>query len=290
MSFTEEEFSNETLATNRDGGPSFPVVERFVSINGEGLRAGRLAAFIRMAGCNLACSWCDTSWANEDSCPHETLRVSDLVSWVKSTCVSCVTLTGGEPALQPDLDKLVEALVLSPDWGCGLPSNSPGCALRAALSEDQGQTQRTAVAINFDSLTKRVVELETNGSLDLMQLHQLRQALAERATIPTTIAFTVDCKLPSSGMFAEMLESNYELLTPDDVVKFVIAGREDLEAALTRIREFDLTSKCEVLFSPVFSCIDPADIVAFMEAHALSTVRLQMQLHKIIWPHVDKGV
>ena len=37
---------------------AFPVVERFVSINGEGLRAGRLSAFIRMAGCNLACSWC----------------------------------------------------------------------------------------------------------------------------------------------------------------------------------------------------------------------------------------
>ena len=282
MSFIEEELSSETLVTSSSKEPSFPVVERFVSINGEGLRAGRLAAFIRMGGCNLACSWCDTSWANEDSCPHETLRIPELVSWVRSTRVSCVTLTGGEPALQPGLDKLITALALSADWGCDL---------RASLSEaGQLQNQGAALASNFDGLSKRVVELETNGSLDLAQLHQLRLTLAKKVTIPTTIAFTVDCKLPSSGMFAEMLETNYELLTPDDVVKFVVAGTEDLEAALARIREFDLTSKCEVLFSPVFSCIDPADIVSFMEAHALSTVRLQLQLHKIIWPHVDKGV
>lgn len=104
------------------------------------------------------------------------------------------------------------------------------------------------------------------------------------------LAFTVDCKLPSSGMFAEMLDSNYALLTSQDVVKFVIAGTQDLETALAQIQNYELPSKCEVFFSPVFSCIDPADIVSFMQAHELSTVRLQLQLHKIIWPEKDKGV
>ena len=45
--------------------PSYQVVEIFQSINGEGQRAGERAAFVRMKGCNLACSYCDTSWANE---------------------------------------------------------------------------------------------------------------------------------------------------------------------------------------------------------------------------------
>ena len=41
---------------------TYPVVEKFVSINGEGQKAGEIAAFIRMRGCNLACNYCDTSW------------------------------------------------------------------------------------------------------------------------------------------------------------------------------------------------------------------------------------
>lgn len=235
----------------------FPVAEHFVSINGEGSRAGRLAAFIRMAGCNLACSWCDTSWANEDSCQYESLNVDQLVSWVASSGVSCVTLTGGEPTLQPGLANLIDSLARSDEWG------------------RQG---------------KRVIEIETNGSVDLSGFDQLRKSLASELPRTTTIAFTVDCKMPSSGMFLEMLDSNYNLLCEDDVVKFVVASSDDLQTALERIDEFDLCERCEVFFSPVFSCIEPSEIVAFMQEHALYQVRLQLQLHKIIWPNVEKGV
>lgn len=91
-------------------------------------------------------------------------------------------------------------------------------------------------------------------------------------------------------MFDEMLTSNYALLTMQDAVKFVVANKQDLEVALNEIQTYELSSKSEVFFSPVAGSIDPADIVAFMQAHTLSTVRLQLQLHKIIWPHVDKGV
>jgi 7-carboxy-7-deazaguanine synthase len=47
------------------------VVEKFISINGEGRRAGELAVFIRFKGCNLNCSYCDTKWANEPACDYE---------------------------------------------------------------------------------------------------------------------------------------------------------------------------------------------------------------------------
>ena len=96
-----------------------PVVERFVSVNGEGPRAGRLAAFIRFAGCNLACSWCDTAWANVNKCDHEDMKPQSLVEWVSDAGVSCVTLTGGEPTLQPGLPALIIALLGSDAWGSG---------------------------------------------------------------------------------------------------------------------------------------------------------------------------
>ena len=50
------------------------VVEKFVSINGEGQRAGEPAAFVRFQGCNLACGYCDTKWALEKDCPCEEMK------------------------------------------------------------------------------------------------------------------------------------------------------------------------------------------------------------------------
>ena len=244
-------------------GHSLPVVERFVSINGEGPRAGRLAAFIRFAGCNLACSWCDTAWANVGTCKHEDMAPDSLVEWAAGTGVSCVTLTGGEPALQPGLPALIATLCESDSWG--LSGN-------------------------------RVIELETNGAVDLEALTELRGSLefADAAegcgAGRPSVCFTVDCKMPSSGMASEMLPSNYALLRAGDAVKFVVASREDLECAKKVIEEHDLCSTCEVFFSPVFSCIEPAEIVDFMEQQGLAQVRLQLQLHKIIWPDVDRGV
>ena len=87
-----------------------PVVEKFVSINGEGRCAGKLAAFIRFAGCNLRCSYCDTMWANEPGAAVQSETVAALVAWVRETGVECVTLTGGEPVLQPHLAQLVRVL------------------------------------------------------------------------------------------------------------------------------------------------------------------------------------
>ena len=79
---------------------SFPVVEKFVSINGESICAGEPAVFIRFRGCDLNCSYCDTKWANSISAPAEMLSAKDISSYVESTGITDVTLTGGEPLLQ----------------------------------------------------------------------------------------------------------------------------------------------------------------------------------------------
>ena len=87
------------------------VAERFVSINGEGRRAGELAVFIRFCGCNLNCRYCDTKWANLPDTPFESLSPEEIVSYVLYSGVRNVTLTGGEPLLQPELPALVQALM-----------------------------------------------------------------------------------------------------------------------------------------------------------------------------------
>lgn len=89
----------------------YPVAEKFVSINGEGKRAGELAVFIRFRKCNLRCSYCDTKWADSDDCKAEMLSAEEITEYVIGTGVENVTLTGGEPLLQADIYCLIEMLM-----------------------------------------------------------------------------------------------------------------------------------------------------------------------------------
>ena len=214
------------------------VVERFVSINGEGAHAGELAAFIRFKGCNLCCSYCDTSWANEPDAKASPTSVEELVRWVKAVNVRNVTLTGGEPLLQKDIEPLV-----------------------AALKDCR-------------------VEIETNGSVPFSRL----------AEIEHRPVFTMDYKLPGSGMESHMNTANFALLNSHDSVKFVVGSEEDLNRAAEIIDRFKLIDRCHVYFSPVFGKIEPARIVEFMTERNLNGDRIQLQLHKFIWAPDKRGV
>lgn len=88
----------------------YKVVEKFVSINGEGKRAGQLAVFVRFKGCNLNCSYCDTGWANEKDAPYTLMSAEDIYDYIKETGVKNCTLTGGEPLLQDNIKALLELL------------------------------------------------------------------------------------------------------------------------------------------------------------------------------------
>lgn len=88
----------------------YKVVEMFTSINGEGRRAGQLAVFVRFAGCNLRCSFCDTMWANDAHTAYKTMTEEEIAQEIIRTGVQCVTLTGGEPLLQKDIDVLLRRL------------------------------------------------------------------------------------------------------------------------------------------------------------------------------------
>ena len=186
-------------------------------------------------------------WANAPAAAEcaERVSVADLVAWARETRVECITLTGGEPALQPELPRLVRALLAEP--------GPLGRGLR--------------------------VEIETNGAADLCELASLRE---ECASLPGSLTFTVDWKLPASGMEDRMLRENFALLDARDTVKFVCV----LEVS----RELGLPNRVPVYLSPVFGRLDPARIVDFMQDNNLIWATAQLQLHKIIWPGVEKGV
>ena len=87
----------------------FNVVEKFVSINGEGQHAGELAVFIRLRGCNLHCSYCDTRWACTKDAKAVEMTEDEIIQYVISTKVKRVTLTGGEPLLSENIIILLKA-------------------------------------------------------------------------------------------------------------------------------------------------------------------------------------
>jgi len=86
------------------------VSELFVSIQGESLAAGRPCAFVRLAGCNLRCAYCDTNYA-WDAEAGRAMAVGDVAAWVSRSGTLLVEITGGEPLLQPAVYPLMETLI-----------------------------------------------------------------------------------------------------------------------------------------------------------------------------------
>ena len=91
-------------------------------------------------------------------------------------------------------------------------------------------------------------------------------------------------------MEENMCMDNFELAGKNDTVKFVVSDREDLKKAVEIVKQYRLTDKCSVYFSPVFGKIEPVEIVNFMMENKLNGVNMQLQLHKIIWNPNKRGV
>ncbi len=124
------------------------------------------------------------------------------------------------------------------------------------------------------------VEIETNGSIDIRPFSEIR---------PRPV-FTLDYKCPGSGMEGYMLTSNYDCLETCDSVKFVVSSREDLDCAKRVCDDCRLAERCHVFLSASFSDISPRDIVDYMISRGWQDVRLQLQMHKYIWPPEMRGV
>lgn len=211
------------------------VNEIFYSIQGESSFAGYPCVFVRLTGCNLRCSYCDTQYAYVEG---EELAISPLVKRVRAFECPLVEITGGEPLLQNETPELIYTLL------------------------NEGHT----------------VLLETNGSLDI-------------SPVDFRCVRILDVKCPSSGQSPCNDLTNLQRLSSRDEVKFVIGDRADYDYARQILRELAGRSpevSC-VHFSPVFGKMKPDTLAGWILDDHLP-VRLQLQLHKIIWDPQLRGV
>lgn len=209
------------------------INEIFSSIQGETSFAGLPFTFVRLTGCNLRCSYCDTRYAYEEGSDYS---LDEVVAEVKKRVVPRVVMTGGEPLLQDETSELCARL------------------LSAGFT----------------------VLLETNGSLLIKDLD-------------TQIHRILDIKCPGSGMNQCMDYRNIDYLTERDEVKFVITDRKDFTWALEILTQYKLQGRVQILFSPVYEQLHPRELAAWILQEKLN-VRLQLQIHRYIWPDTLRGV
>jgi len=210
------------------------VNEIFYSIQGESTFAGLPCTFIRLTGCNLRCSYCDTKYAYNEG---TSLTVNDIIDRISDYRCFLVEITGGEPLIQDETPLLITNLI------------NNGYKLL----------------------------LETNGTIDISQVDERCIKI-------------VDIKCPGSGESGKNILDNLNRLNISDQVKFVISSREDYGYAkdiIKRIPSWFLREN--ILISPVPGKMDFSDLAKLILEDRLA-VRFHIQLHKIIWPDINRGV
>lgn len=202
------------------------ITEIFHSLQGETSRTGLPTVFVRLTGCPLRCTWCDTTYSFTGG---TTRSFDDILTEVASYHCQTICVTGGEPLAQKNCLSFLAALC------------------------DAGYS----------------VSLETSGALDI-------------GGVDPRVSRIVDLKAPDSGESARNLLSNIPQLTLRDEVKLVLASSADYEWAKAQIAKYHLTERCPVLMAPVQGQLAPADLAAWILRDRLP-VRMQIQLHKVIW-------
>jgi 7-carboxy-7-deazaguanine synthase len=120
------------------------------------------------------------------------------------------------------------------------------------------------------------VMIETGGHKDVSGL-------------PAGVVLIVDIKTPGSGEAERMHWANLERLGPRDAVKFVVCNENDYQWARQIIGARDLAGRCHVLLSPSFGQLEPRALVEWMLRDKLPA-RLNLQIHKYVWPPETRGV
>lgn len=212
---------------------SLRVCEIYRSIQGESSFAGWPCTFVRTAGCELRCSYCDEPRALSGG---ERISIEELLSRVRRLGTRLVELTGGEPLQQQSTPELVRRLL--------------------------DQEYRVLV--------------ETGGHRDI-------SVLDPRAHV------ILDLKTPGSGMSERNDLENLCRLRPGGELKLVLCDRSDYEWARDLVRKHDLEARFPVHFSPVYGQLVPAELSAWILEDGLQ-VRLNLQLHKLIWGADATGV
>lgn len=221
--------------------PTLLVTEIFHSLQGETSLIGVPFVFVRLTGCNLRCTYCDSAYAFKGGTKYS---IPQILEKIAEFGTKHVLLTGGEPLLQRPVPEFIRRL------------NELGY----------------------------LVSVETHGEVSIEQV-------APHARI------IMDIKTPASKMNRGNWRANLAHLKPEDEVKFVIASQEDYAWARGILRETLFPTR-EILFSPVMRTAGSPGEYPGIDATWLAEriledrlpVRMQVQLHKILWGNDRRGV
>ena len=202
------------------------ISEIFYSLQGETSRAGLPTVFVRLTGCPLRCTYCDTTYAFSGG---QNMSIAQILEKVAGYHVRYITVTGGEPLAQMNCRPLLSALC------------------------DEGYE----------------VSLETGGALDV-------------SGVDARVMKVLDIKTPASGEVEKNLWNNLAALSARDEIKFVLCDEADYVWARQVLYERNLAGKCAVLFSPVSGKLSATMLAEWILRDNLP-VRLQLQLHKLLW-------
>jgi 7-carboxy-7-deazaguanine synthase len=201
------------------------INEIFYSLQGEAATSGVPTVFVRLSGCPLRCTYCDTAYAFYQG---ERMDLARIIERVTAYGARYVCVTGGEPLAQPNCHLLMTALC------------------------DQG----------FN------VSLETSGALPIH-------------AVDPRVKRVVDVKTPDSGEVDKNLEDNMQHLNEQDQLKCVIGSRRDYEWACAWLKRHP-NVPAEMFFSPSYEKIESKILAEWILSDRLP-VRMQLQMHKIIW-------
>ena len=132
------------------------------------------------------------------------------------------------------------------------------------------------------------VNIETNGAVNIEEFNNKLVEVLVNDELLNNLIYTMDYKCPSSGMEDKMIMENIDYLNDVDVLKFVVGTQEDLDKMKSILDEY--TPECNIFVSPVFEQMDPKNIVQFILDNNMQNVRVQIQLHKLIWEPSTRGV
>jgi 7-carboxy-7-deazaguanine synthase len=237
---------------------SIPMVEIFQSISGEGASTGNIVSFVRVAGCDLRCTWCDTKYSFKTE-GEEVLKMlpNEILSEIGQLGNKEIICTGGEP-LEPGLNKrLIPAFL-----------QSKGYKVRIETSGGSPLYSTGELAIfDLDSSIRPVYTMDVKCPASRMEKHNRFEnfrLLDNRDELKFVVADEVDLDYSLS-----VIEEYRELLSQNEVL---------------------------LNFSPVFEALEPKALVdwilernSWFEKNKLK-VRLSLQTHKYIWAPHQRGV
>ena len=258
------------------------ITEIFKSIDGEGTRAGEPAIFVRFAGCNLKCAYCDTGFSKsrDDKDPQykdQYAVVEAIHKLLVTNSMNNITITGGEPMMHSsDILLILNALYeMYPmfQYSINIETNgtyNPNSWIQQYKETDFAQDPQNDLFFTFDLKTASAGEYEKDLCLD------------------------IDSGLPR---FTDCLSANNSttLHSKHHVIKSVVGSVEDLkyvEEIYMKMKKETGRVRCfDWYISPVFGKIEPCEIVEFiLSKPELNYMKVQLQLHKIIWPPEQRGV